>query len=100
MFRYQTSGRAKNDKLPEAIQFAKEVAQYINGRYPSFSVHVYSEIVEDFNNIYWCSDQEDIATIEKFRAQLRSDQGYWSMVFNAMEYFTEGSFHDTLMRSV
>jgi len=100
MFRFQTSGQAKNDKLPEAIQFAKEVAEYINSKYPPVSVQVYSEVVEDFNNIYWSSDYKDLAAIENFRAQLRLDPGYWAIVFKGMEYFTERSFHDTLMSSV
>jgi hypothetical protein len=100
MFRFQTSGQAKNDKLGEAILFAREVAEYINNKYPVASVQVYSEVFEDFNNVYWYSDYEDLATIERFRSQLRSDQGYWAIVFKGMEYFTEKSFRDTLMSSV
>jgi len=97
MFRSQTSGRAKNDKLPEAVQFAREVAEYINSRYKPVSVQVYCEVVEDFSNIYWYSDYKDLATIENFRARLRLDQGYWAMVFKGIEYFVERSFRETLM---
>ena len=98
MFRFLTFGQAKNDKQVEAIQFAKEVADYINSKYKPVSVQVYSEVFEDLNNIYWYSDyKEFIATIERLRAQLRSDKGYWAIVFKGMDYFMERSFHETLM---
>ena len=100
MFRFQTSGRAKDDKVPEAIQFAKEVAKYINSKYPPVSVQVYSEVVEDSNNIHWYLDYKDPRAIENFRGQLRRDQGYWAIIFKGMDYFIEKSFHDTLMSSV
>jgi hypothetical protein len=99
MFRLQTSGRAKNDKLPEAKQFAMEIADYINRKYQSVSVQVYSEIFEDFNNIYWYSDYKDLAAVRNFRVQLRSDQGYWALVFQGMDFFIERNFRETLMDS-
>jgi hypothetical protein len=56
MIRFQTSGRAKNDKLPQATRFAKELADCIINNYSPVSVQVYSEVSEDCDNIYWYSD--------------------------------------------
>ncbi len=66
MFRFLTFGQAKNDKQVEAIQFAKEVADYINSKYKPVSVQVYSEVFEDLNNIYWYSDYKDLQRLRDF----------------------------------
>ncbi len=97
MFRSQMSGQAKSDKLDEAIQFAKEVTEYINSKYAPLSIQAYSGIVDDDNTIYWYSDYKDLSTIESFRAKLRSDQEYWALVFKGLDCFVERSFHETLM---
>jgi hypothetical protein len=99
MFRLQTSGRARNDKVDEAKRFAREIAEYVNTKYPPVSVQVYSEVFENSSNIYWYSDYKDLATIQNFRAQLRSDQGYWARVFEGMDYFIGRNFRETLMGS-
>jgi hypothetical protein len=100
MVRFQRLGRAKNGKLLEAIRFAKEVAEYINTKYPPVSVQVYIVASGDYGTIYWYADYRDFAAFESVSAQLRSDQGYWVIVNKAMEWFIEGCFHDTLMSSV
>ncbi len=100
MFRFQRSARAKVGKALEAVQFAKEVAEYINTKYAPASVQAYTEQFGDINTIYWYVDYKDLATIEGINTQLLADQGYWAIVNKAADLFIEGSLHDTLMRSV
>jgi len=100
MIRFQRSARARGSKVLEAIQFAKEVAEYLNTKYAPVSVQVYTELFGDVNTIYWYSDYKDLATIEGINAQILTDQGYWAIVSKATDLFIEGSLHDTLMSSV
>ncbi len=100
MFRFQRSGRTKNGKTPQAIMWAKEIAEYLKGKYPQISIQVYAQLFGDFSTIYWISDYNDLATIENLNKQIMLDQGYWAMVNKGMEMFIEGGFNDTLMSSV
>lgn len=100
MIRFQRSARAKGSTALEAVQFAKEVAEYINTKYAPVSVQVYSELFGDLNTIYWYVDYKDLATIESINAQLLADQGYWAILGKATDLFIEGSLHDTLMSPV
>jgi hypothetical protein len=101
MIRFQRSGRAKNGRWIEAIQFAKESAGYLNKKYSPLSCQVYATAgFGDIHAIYWYVDYEDLASIDKINAQIMSDQGYWAINNKLMECFIDGSFHDMLMRSV
>ncbi len=100
MVRFQRTARAKGGKFLEAMQFAKEVAGYLNDKYAPVSIQVYSELFGDVNTIYWYVDYKDLATIEGINAQLLADQGYWAIVNKATDLFIEGSVHDALMMAV
>ena len=101
MLRFYRTGRVKNGKnlFIEAVQWAKEVAGYLNGTY-SLSMQVYSEIFGDFGSIYWYVDYKDLATADAVGGKLMSDQKYWAMVNKGMELFIDGTFHDKIMRLV
>ncbi len=100
MFRFQRSGRTKNGRTPEAIMWAKEIADYLNAKYSQVSLQVYTQFFGDFHTIYWYADFKDLATWESFVVQAMSDQGYWAIVNKGTELFIEGGFNDTLMSSV
>ncbi len=46
MFRWHRIARARGDKFPEAVQWAKEVSGYVNGKYPPISVEAYAELLQ------------------------------------------------------
>jgi hypothetical protein len=100
MLRFQRSARAKNGKLPEAIQAAKEVAGYINGKYPSVSFQVFTERFGEFGSIYLQADYKDLASLESITAQIQADQEYWSHLKKAADLLIEGSSRETLLSSV
>ena len=100
MFRFHRIARASRGKLPEALQWAKEVAGYINTKYSPVSVQAYSELFGDVGTVHWYADYEDLATIERINARLLTDQGYWAMLNKAADLFIEGSGHDTLIQSL
>ena len=100
MFRFQRSGRTKNGKTPQAIMLAKEITDYLNGKYSQISIQVYTQVFDGFNTIYWISDYNDLATIKNVSKQIMLDQGCWEIVNKGMEMFIQGGFNDTLMSSV
>ena len=100
MFRFHRIARAKPNKFPDAVRWAKEVAEHINTKYAPISVQAYAELFGDVNTIHWYADYEDLATIERANAQLLADQGYWTLLNKAGDLFIEGSSHDTLIQSL
>lgn len=100
MIRHQRSGRAKVGKAWEVIQFAKEIADFINTKYAPTSVKVYSELFGDLNVIYWQTDYDDLATLEEFHTRLTADPDYQAIVSKGSDIFIEGTLRDTLLKSV
>ena len=100
MFRFHRISRAKPGKFPEAIQFAKEVAGYINTKYAPISVQAYIEQFGDIGTLHWHVDYDNLAAVEKINAQLLTDQGYWALLNKAADLFIEGSGHDTLLQTI
>ncbi|HLE29969.1 MAG TPA: DUF6039 family protein [Anaerolineales bacterium] len=100
MYRFQRTARARGGKAMEAVQFAKEVAGYINTKYAPVSLQVYTELFGDVNTIYWYAEYKDLASLETIIGQLNADQEYWAILGKAADLFVEGSLHDTLMMSI
>ena len=100
MFRFHRTARASRGKFPEAAQWAKEVAGYINTKYAPGSVQAYAEAFGDLGTVHWYADYEDLATIEKLNAQLLADPEYGAMLKKSADLYIEGSLHDTLIQSL
>ena len=101
MVRFHRSARtAVGARFPETVQWAKEVAEYINSKYPDATVLVFAEQYGAVGTIHWYADYEDIATLDRVGSQLLTDEGYWGILGKAADLFIEGSTKDTLMTSV
>ena len=81
------------------MQFAKEVRDYINNKFPDSTLRVYIRIFGEMGKIYWVSEQKDLASLERGNMQLMADPGYRAILGKAVGLFIEGSVHDTLMRA-
>ncbi len=92
MFRYQRSARAKGANSAEAVQFAKQVADYINSRAQGGTVQVFTEVFGDTNTFYWYTDFQDLATYEAALTRLLADQQYWDMLTKAGVHSSKGVF--------
>jgi len=99
MVRKVRSGRAKTEKLWQAVQWAKEIAQYINKKH-GVPVAVYVEKFGEIGTIRWFFDQTNMEAVEKLDNQLMADKEYIKRVGQVGELFIEGSFHDTVMFTV
>jgi len=96
MIRWQRSIRVAGGKILEAIQWAKEVTAYVNGKQPNHKVQAFSSRFGDTNMLFWQVDFEDLASLDKFQQSFNNDQGYWDLVNKATPLFIEGSSYDTV----
>ena len=99
MIRHQRSGRAKVGKAGEGVQFAKEIADFINTKYAPVSVQIYTELFGELNTIYWHTDYDELATLEKANAKLTADPDYLAILSKGADIFVEGTLHDKLLKS-
>lgn len=101
MVRFQRKARAQGGRFPEAIAWANEVSAYLNEKH-GISLEVHVEAFGDGNTIYWFSDYEDLATVERLNANLMADMDYWGMLKQANEanLFIDGSLQDKLTTAV
>jgi len=99
MYKFVRSGKIKGN-VPEAVRWAKEIADYVSGKHSPVKVHVYTGMFGDLNTIFWEIEHKDLASIEALSAKLVSDQGYWAVVEKAAGLFIDGTFRDSVLGSV
>lgn len=100
MFRFQRTAQIRTGKLAEAIQWAKKITEYLNKKFAPLSTQAYTELFGDYGKVYWHTDFEDLATLEKVNAQLLADQEYWALLNEATGLFVDRGTHDTLIQSL
>ena len=99
MIRWTRSAQIASGKFPQAVQFAKEIADYSNKKYKT-QTSVYMDSVGEFGRIRWFCDFTDFAAWEKIGGQLMADQEYLKKVNQAADLFVHGSVFDTVMRAI
>ncbi len=76
MIRWTRSARIVPGKMLQAMQWGKEIAEYVSNKYKT-QVSVYMDSFGEFGTIRWYCDYEDLAALERFGNQLNTDQEYW-----------------------
>lgn len=100
MIRWTRSAEISSWKyIPKAIQWAKEMAELVSKKH-KIQVSVYMDSFGEIGTIRWFCDYEDLASMENVAKQLTADQEYWQKVFEASDFFIQGSAYDTVMRSL
>jgi len=99
MIRWMRSGQVAHPKYPQAMQWAKEITEFVNKKY-RIQTSVYFETFGKVGTIRWFTDHADFAAYEKVRNQYLADQEYWQIVNRSAELFIQGSFFDTVMQSI
>jgi NIPSNAP len=99
MIRWTRSARIAHGKFMEAIQWAKEIPEFINKKYGS-QVTVYLDSFGEFGTIRWFADYADLAALEKLNHQLMTDPEYLKRVMEGTDLVMPGSVFDTVMRSI
>lgn len=99
MIRFQRTAVASGVNPLKAIQWSKEVAEFINGKYPGGNLRAFMGQFGAYGTIYWSADFEDLAALDRWTQQIMADQGYWEMIAKAEGLFQEGRGIDIVMRS-
>jgi uncharacterized alpha/beta hydrolase family protein len=81
------------------MQWAKEIAEFVNKKY-NIQGSVYLDSFGEIGTIRWFCDYADLATMEKVINQINTDQEYWQKVIQASDFIMQGSVHDTVMRAI
>jgi hypothetical protein len=103
MIRLQWTARISQGKNQAAIQWAKEVAEYLGSKYPKIlAIAAYEEHFGNLNTIHVFTDYEDLATLESVEAEYQSDPTFQTLFSRSGKegLFIEGSVHGTLVRSL
>lgn len=100
MIRWQRSIRSSGARSLEAVQWAKEVTDYVNGKQPNYKVQAFSSRFGDVNMLVWQADFEDLADLNKYQEFFNTDQGYWELIKKATDLFLEGTTYDNAFESL
>ena len=99
MIKYIRSARTQAGKHREAVQWAREVADWLNTHQPGSNVQVFTEVFGAPGTLYWLGDVEDVATIERQTAERQSESDWQALTARGAELLLPGSLRDTLLRS-
>ena len=100
MIRALRAVSVQSGKARQAVQWAKEVAEWVNTHQPGHDVRVFRELFGRSGTIYWTSESEDLATIERLTAEREDDPEWQALMERAAGLFAPGTLRDTLLRSV
>ena len=100
MIRFERSGRIARGKDLVAIEWAKEITVYLNGKYPDANLQVFSHRFGVIDTLAWQADFDSLASLDNYQRTLNSDEGFWERLGKGTEFFVEGSFFDTVIESL
>jgi hypothetical protein len=84
----------------EAVQQAKAIAAFVNKRFPTANVQVFSEVFGKPGTLYWIGDIENAGAMENLDNQLNADPEWPALLMQGDGMFVDGSLRDTLLRSL
>ena len=99
MIKYIRSAHPQAGKAGEAVQWAREMADWLNARQPGSNVQVFTEVFGAPGTIHVLSDVEDLATMERQMAERQPDSEWQALSARGAALIVPGSRQDTLLRS-
>jgi len=98
MVRWTRSAQIAHGKAPQAMKWAKEMAEFANKKYKT-QITVYMDFFGEAGTIRWFNDYADLAAFEKVRSQILMDQEYLQRLNQAAELFLSSGF-DAVMHTI
>jgi len=96
MFRFIRTATAKTAAgVPTGLQFASEVAAYLNKRHSlnmKFGAEMFGEA-----RIHWHFESDSLDKMEQVNAKLLQDREYLGMLEKFKDVWVEGSMKDTIV---
>ena len=100
MIRFMRSAHITAGNFIPALQFAKEMGEYVT-RYDGVdSVEVLYDCFGDVGTIRWFVDYPDLATLEEVQRQLVADEKYWNRLLEEKDLFIVDSIQDIVLRTI
>ena len=99
MITFYRSATILPGKTPQAIAFAKKIAEYVK-KSTGLDLHVGVPIGGNPSRIGWSASYESLAALEAQQTKMTSDAKYWEMVNKSADLFAPGSLHDEMWRSI
>ena len=99
MIRFQRTAVASGINPLKAIQWSKEMTEFINGKYPGGNLQVFTGQFGSYGTIYWSAEFDDFTALDSWTQKILADQGYWERINKAEGLFQEGRGRDIVMRS-
>ena len=102
MITFVRSAEADRSHVNEAVGWAVQVANWINGKFPDVTVNVMRNISGSVFGLHWVTNAESLGEFEQIMGQIDADPEYQNMLTEAREkgYFVQGSLQDNYYRSV
>jgi hypothetical protein len=85
------------EKQQKAVEWAKSVAHYVDGRFGFSNVACGVEIYGSAGRFYWIGRQESLESLGKGAEEALTDQGYQQMLQKGSDLFVPGSVRDTVI---
>ena len=99
MIKVIRSVRVQAGRNREAVQWAQEVADWLNTRQPGSNIQVFREVFGNAGTLYWLGDAEDLAALERQVAERDSNPEWQALVERGTGLLVPGTLHDTVLRS-
>ena len=99
MIRWTRSARIAPGKFTQAIQWSKEMVEFVNKKY-KIQTSVYLDCFGESGTIRWFTDYTDLAALEKVMNQVLADQEYLKKITHTADLFIQGSGYDTVMQAI
>ncbi len=99
MIRWTRCARIKYGDFIKGVQWAKEVAEFVNKKF-KIQVSVYMDSFGEFATVRWFCDYKDLAELEKVAGQILADKEYLKLVNKGAELLVPDSTVDTVMRAL
>ena len=101
MVRWERTVRIKPGKFKEALGWAKEVASYVDTKFPEQNdILVFMQNFGEVGTIQWAVDADDAATLGQNLGQLMGDDDYWAVVNKGADFVVEASGQDKLWHAI
>ncbi len=100
MIRFQRTAIASGVNILKAIQWSKEVTEFINKKHPQGKLQVFTGRFAPYGTIYWSADFDDLAALDRWQQAIQADQEYWALLGKAEGLFVEGRGLDVVMTPV
>jgi hypothetical protein len=92
--------KPKSDKFFEAIQFARELVNFLNEKYPELKSEVFWERFGDAQTLHFYFQYDNLADFEGKVDKLMADKDFLAINNKGMILFVDGAQRITMIQSI